>query len=348
MDKLREFFDHLISFHPTIKFTMENSFHKINFLGITVIKNSSKLETGLFCKITDTHQYLHSKSCHRNIYKKSIPYGQAIRIKRICSTNESLTTRLEQLEEWLIKRGYKKDVVHSEIERIHFVERETLLEKRQKVADENITLVLTYHPALNSVYEILQKAHRHTLKSPRLSAVLPSPPRLAFRNSKTLKDKLVRSTLKTTNDKIPGMYKCGVGRCDNCCLLDIGNTFSSTVTGKIYHMNFPFDCNSQCVVYLLTCKICKKQYVGSTITKFRLRYNQYKSNIKLYGEGRRGFQQESFIEHYFQENHNGSHCDISLKIIDHCDPNDQERREAFWIFTLDTMYPNGLNHKRAF
>ena len=113
-------------------------------------------------------------------------------------------------------------------------------------------------------------------------------------------------------------------------------------------MNFPFDCNSQCVVYLLTCKICKKQYVGSTITRFRLRYNQYKSNIKLYGEGRRGFQQESFIEHYFQENHNGSHCDISPMIIDHCDPNDQERREAFWIFTLDTMYPNGLNHKRAF
>ena len=347
IDKLKEFFEKLNSFHPTIKFTMEHSLQKIDFLDVTVIKNGSTLETDLFCKKTDTHQYLHSKSCHRNIYKRSIPYGQAVRLKRICSTEVTLTQRLQQLEEWLIKRGYKKDTVHSEIERVHSIDRETLLQKRQKVLDDNITLVLTYHPALNTVYEILQKAHRHTLKSPRLAAVLPAPPRLAFRNSKTLRDKLVRSRLRTGNDKAPGIYKCGNKRCEICNLLELGDTFSSTVTNKEYRLNFPFDCNSHCVVYLLTCKICKKQYVGSTITKFRMRYNQYKSNIKLYGEGKRGFQQERFIEHYFQNNHNGTHHDIAVKIIDHCDPNDQERREDFWIYTLDTMYPKGLNHKRA-
>ena len=45
------------------------------------------------------------------------------------------------------------------------------------------------------------------------------------------------------------------------------------------------------MVYLLTCKVCVKveQYTGSTITKFRSRFNQYKSSIKLYGEGRKGF-----------------------------------------------------------
>ena len=34
---------------------------------------------------------------------------------------------------------------------------------------------------------------------------------------------------------------------------------------------------------------CLRQSPCSTITKFRLRFNQYKSNIKLYGEGRRNF-----------------------------------------------------------
>ena len=34
---------------------------------------------------------------------------------------------------------------------------------------------------------------------------------------------------------------------------------------------------------------CLRQLPCSTITKFRLRFNQYKSNIKLYGEGRRNF-----------------------------------------------------------
>ena len=54
------------------------------------------------------------------------------------------------------------------------------------------------------MYEILQKVHRHTLKSQRLTVALPSPPRLALRNVKTLKDHLVRSKLKTTYEK-PGV-----------------------------------------------------------------------------------------------------------------------------------------------
>ena len=38
--------------------------------------------------------------------------------------------------------------------------------------------------------------------------------------------------------------------------------------------------NSSNVVYLVTCKKCALQYVGSTITKFRHRCNNYKSRIR--------------------------------------------------------------------
>ena len=84
-----------------------------------------------------------------------------------------------------------------------------------------ITLVLTYHPALKKVYEILQKAHRHTLKSQRSTAVLPSPPGLAFRNAKTLKDHLVRSKLKITYEK-PGVTICGRKNCEICHMFHHG------------------------------------------------------------------------------------------------------------------------------
>ena len=52
------------------------------------------------------------------------------------------------------------------------------------------------------------------------------------------------------------------------------------------------------------------------MAKFRVRFNQYKSNIKLYGEGRGNFKQEQLIEHFYRENHNGTHQDINVKIID--------------------------------
>ena len=102
---------------------------------------------------------------------------------------------------------------------------------------------------------------------------------------------------------------------------------------------FSFNCNGRNVVYLLTCKIWEKQYVGSTVTKFRCRFNQYKSNINLYGKGQRGFMQEPLIEHFFSNKHNGLYKDIKVQIIDYCDPNNPEYREGFWIYHLDTIYP---------
>ena len=56
---------------------------EINFLEVTVTKVGNKLETDLCCKPTNTHEYLHAQSCHCNVHKKSIAYGQAVRTKRI-------------------------------------------------------------------------------------------------------------------------------------------------------------------------------------------------------------------------------------------------------------------------
>ena len=192
-EKLNEFFEYLNEFYPAIKFTMEKSFNKINFLDVSVSKNNNKLSTELYTKEMATHQYLHAKSCHRNCIKRAIPYGQAVRIKLICSDENVLNERLTQLETWLLKRGYLQENVRSEIERVNLTSREDLLKKSEKNIDELVTLMLTFHPALNCVHAILRKAHRHVLKSNRLSRVLPSPPRVAFRYAKSLKDRLVKT-----------------------------------------------------------------------------------------------------------------------------------------------------------
>ena len=54
---------------------MDYSITKINFLGVSVMKLGNKLETDLYCKSTNTHQYLNAQSCHHNVYKGSIAYG---------------------------------------------------------------------------------------------------------------------------------------------------------------------------------------------------------------------------------------------------------------------------------
>ena len=178
--------------------------------------------------------------------------------------------------------------------------------------------------------------------------VLPTQPRVAFWNDKSLKDKLVRSKLKNPNRRDPVNYKCGSNLCQICNMISWDDEFTDRDRSKTYKNNFDFDCDSQCVIYLITCKVCQKQYVGSAITTFRKSFNQDKSNIKLYSEGIGGMKQEKkLISHFFTDKHHGTYDDAKVQIIDYGDSNDQERKEDFWIFNLNTLGPNGLNKKRT-
>ena len=73
--------------------------------------------------------------------------------------------------------------------------------------------------------------------------------------------------------------------------------------------------------------------MGSTITTFRKRFNQYKSNIKLYSEGRRGMKQKKLISHFFTDKHHGTYDNIKVQIINFCDANDQgTQRSLIYIY----------------
>ena len=88
-----------------IKFTANYSQEEINFLDVSVRKKDNRLVTDLYIKPTYTHQYLHASSCHVYHSKKSIPYGQALRLNRICSVKSSYDRRCNELEVWLRERG---------------------------------------------------------------------------------------------------------------------------------------------------------------------------------------------------------------------------------------------------
>ena len=106
--KLRNFVETLNKIHPTIKFTAEWSQKSINFLDIKVSLIDGQLEIDLGVKPTDSHQYLHSSSCHHYHCKKSIPYSQALRLNRVCSKNNIFDIHYNSLEKWLSERDYSE------------------------------------------------------------------------------------------------------------------------------------------------------------------------------------------------------------------------------------------------
>ena len=65
----------------------------------------SIIETDLYVKPTDCHQNLLSSSYHPFYCKKGIPYSQALRLDRICSSNKLFAKRCNDLEKYLLERG---------------------------------------------------------------------------------------------------------------------------------------------------------------------------------------------------------------------------------------------------
>ena len=107
-------------------------------------------------------------------------------------------------------------------------------------------------------------------------------------------------------------------------------------------INFEFNCDSAGVIYLISCKRCKMNYVGSIITAFRIRFNNHKSSFKKYGEGQKGMPGEQLYAHFFEKEHRGLE-DIKVMIIDKTNVNQPMEREGFWVYCLSTFIPNGLN-----
>ena len=81
--------EYMKSLHNTIKFTLEYSATSINFLDTStkVDKTTGKIYTTLYQKATDTHSYLHYSSAHPTHCKTKGPYGQFLRLRKICTKN---------------------------------------------------------------------------------------------------------------------------------------------------------------------------------------------------------------------------------------------------------------------
>ena len=93
--------------------------------------------------------------------------------------------------------------------------------------------------------------------------------------------------------------KCNHKRCKLCDVFEEVNTFKSTTTGKRFMVNHngqATSCNTTNVIYLLTCKGCKAQYVGETAQQYNERMNDTRNRIKNYQKG--GSHNTLLVEHF--------------------------------------------------
>ena len=108
----------------------EISTDSANFLDTTVLKDGQGyINTDVYQKPTDTHPYLHWTSAHPPHLKRSIPYSQALRLRRICSSTDTLRKRIIEYSDFFVACGYERGKVLNEMQRVLTLTQEECLQR---------------------------------------------------------------------------------------------------------------------------------------------------------------------------------------------------------------------------
>lgn len=353
--ELKKFLDEINQLHPTIKFDHKYSKSEIEFLDLKIYKDAQgKLATKIYSKPTDRQAYLHKSSAHPHHLKKSIPYGQALRMRRICTDREEFEKASEKLTTKLKERGYTDAEITTQINRARAKPREDLLNytSKEQEAPQRIPYVVTYFPDLPDLKNTIDKHWPILNINEKMRKTFAQKPIMAYRRNRNLGDILGQKTLennkvvrKGQTDKTGGCTPC-LSKGENKCCKQIRRTkkFKSNRTNKSFNIFHKVNCKSKWVIYLMECIICRIQYVGKSEWPMNIRINKHRYDVPR-------FDSLDVCQHFRSPGHDfDSHAKFT--IIEELKQKNKpkhtmrkilEQREDSWVIKLRTLNPDGFN-----
>ena len=359
-DELNKFITYLNTSSESIKFTSEISGTELNFLDVKVKMENSHLTTDLYVKPTDRNTYLPYNSAHPRHCMRGLPYGQSLRIRRICSRDEDFKLHAAKKAAQLSKHGYPKDLLDSMI-RAYNKDRRSLLSGEEKntneIENENIFLTTTYNKQFTGLQDQVTTTWDLLGRSNTTRFLQSKKVKVGYRRPKNLRDLLTRARLPpldTDGDDSRNLTEsralviekkgCENPKCRYCPRLNKSGKITSKSTGRTYTTRKNVDCTSNNLVYCISCKKCGKQYVGQTMNTVKKRFQGHFYLMKHKKED------HEVSRHFNQPDHKGLD-DVEIHIlwfINHDAKKDETknirlRYEFDWIHRLRTQIPLGLN-----
>ena len=327
----------------------------MNFLDLTLYKGQRFAQHGIldikpFFKDTNKFQYLQFSSAHPRSTFKGILKGEHTRLLRACSDQQEYNCILQKMYGIFRDRGYPRALIEKVQHDLPFSSRQATLQPKQLGRGRYDTfLVMQFTPDLD-VSNI-----REILKLPPQEQPHVPTPCLALKKSKDIGSRLVRAKLKGfvdpshSSDKIvipitPNFQGhsagCAKSGCKCCKVMSRKVRVTSSSNGKTFSTPPHTNCDSKCLVYLLECSKCHKgnQYVGQTQRPLSQRISGHraahskKTNLPIYKHF------ISKVDHSFEHS-------IRITVLELCNSSNLNARESYWISTLDTVYPKGLNSR---
>ena len=213
---LDNFVEVISNFHPALQFTRTiTEDGDLPFLDISLSISEERITTSVHYKPTDTHSYLHHSSSHPLHCKKSIPYSQLLRIRRLCSVDRDFQQKAHKICTFFEKRGYSPTPLERNLQRMSRASRRDAIQDANVVTKgtERIPLVLTYHPFNSRIKKILLANFNILMNDETTREIFPPPPLTSYRRDQNIRDILVHTSMKSQSVSPAGTCPCGTPRC---------------------------------------------------------------------------------------------------------------------------------------
>ena len=103
LQKLELFLMFLNSIDSNLQFTIEVGGNELCFLDLKLTLKDNKIHTTVYSKPTDSHLYLQADSCHHLPSILGIQKEVALRLRRICSTDEEFNNKSKSINLRMLK-----------------------------------------------------------------------------------------------------------------------------------------------------------------------------------------------------------------------------------------------------
>jgi ribosome modulation factor len=294
---------------PAIRFTYEIDFEKnfVNFLDVMImIDQEGFFHTDLYTKPNTLNQLLSPKSAHPGFVTRSSVYSLALRLRRICCTDQLFEKRALELQEKLLERGYSREVVMAGIQRAREVVRSEALrrvEKRRVEGEEGgrqHRLITEFDrrssPALRQVLQNNYEAACN--RDSGFKAMFPKCPKPVFKRGTNLKQLLCRAKLPKKRgvntragdrENTRGVSRCNKGRgrkqCGCCPYLtqrpsQVVKEVKVHSSGEVLKIEDRINCQTKSFLYLLQSDKNPLQYAGQSGGTVARRAQQHANDIE--------------------------------------------------------------------
>ena len=148
----------------------------IEFLDLKLKLENSKIAVDVFAKPTNGFTYVLPTSSYSRKSINNIRRGIALRLRRICDTDEKFNSRSIEYKIYLIARDYKPYIAKKHFARVSTLSRQQARQKPtnpKSQVSKNVRLILKYNPRLADLNSLLKKHMPLLYTNPTLKTLFP-------------------------------------------------------------------------------------------------------------------------------------------------------------------------------